>query len=80
MADAPLLHSFPTLGLRPLLHGPVPGRRGGHGETSTRLYGDTLPDCMGAATLMKDLEKVVESRSFLIIWDKPPALLLMFKI
>ena len=23
---------------------------------------------------MKDLEKLVENRSFLIIWDKPPAL------
>jgi len=34
----------------------------------TRLY--------GAATLMNDLEKVVESRSFFIIWDKTPALLL----
>jgi len=39
---------------------------GGHRGTSTRLYGGTLTRTYGAATLMKDLEKVIGSRFFLI--------------
>jgi len=55
----------------------VPGRRG-YGGPSTRLYNGTLQNCTAATTLMKDLEKLVESRFFLIIWNIPPALLLVF--
>jgi len=46
-----------------LLHGPVSGRSVCYGGTATRLYGDTLPNCTAAATLIKDLETLVESRS-----------------
>ena len=66
-----LLHSFTSFRLRPLLHEPldVPGRTEGNGGTA-------IPSWTAAATLMKDLGKLVENRSSFIIWDITPGLLL----
>jgi len=50
---------------------------GGYGGTSTGMCFGTLPNCKTAATVLKDLEKLVEIRSFLIMWDKHAALLRM---
>jgi len=64
-------HSLFTL--RPLLHGPlnVPGPRVGNG-------GPAIPGWTAAAILLKDLEKQVESQSFLIMWSLRAALLLLW--
>ena len=65
----PLLYSFPSFRRRPLLHGPVPGRREGN-------RGTAIPSWTAVAILMKDLEKLVVIHSFLIIWDMADAPLL----
>ena len=48
----------------------------GDGGTDTKLYGGTLPDCTAATILKMAAKNLVESRSFLIMWTKPPRVLL----
>jgi len=46
--------------------------REGDGGTTTKLYGGTLPNRTVATTLKMAAKNLVESRSFLIMWAKPP--------
>ena len=71
-------HSYTHSHLFDLNHSCTDQSRGvrGYGGTSTGLYGGSLPDCTEAATLMKDLDKLVERRSFLMMWTMADALLL----
>ena len=52
----------------------------GDGGTATKLYGGTLPNRTAATTLKMVAKNLVESRSCLIMWAKPPPGVLLWSL
>jgi len=50
----------------------------GDGRFDTKLHGGTLRECTATTTLKMATNNLVERRSFLIVWTKPPRVLHLF--